>query len=1193
MYFKKLELFGFKSFGEKTEIIFEPGVTAIVGPNGCGKSNISDAIQWVLGEQSPSEMRSKQMQDLIFNGAQDREPVNLAEVSLTLVNDDKILGVDYEEVTLTRRLFRSGESEYLLNKVPVRLKDISELLMGTGLGTSTYSMIGQGRIDQVVSLRPEERRQVFEEASGITKYKARRAECLRKLEQTEANLLRINDIILEVKRQTASIERQVNKARSYKEVFDRLKELETKIAKWEFNQIHTQNLTEEKRLGELQLWQSAWQTKIDTWVLKIGLLREIIEKIFSELEEARGKERELQSQLEKSQHRYALNVERSEELQARENSSRGEISQAEKKIQELKTLIEKNNQRFKELHEEIEVKKALLAQKENECLVLMEETKKTQNTINQAKADLLEVVSQEAKVKSELTKITTESANLTARCKRLELDKSKTAQELADLGAKIEAVEKEIFILEENKQQVSEKEALQAEGLKNREENIAKMKEEEASLKNYLTALRSRYQFLEELTQHYEGFPEAVKVILQEVEAKTCEISGIYGALANLLEVEEGYELSVEIALGELAAGLVVENQQTAQRAIEYINERNLGRADFLCLDDIAFQNRPSNEKLHPLADFVSTDAKIMPLVKFFLKDTFLVEDANTAGEYLAKDKTLRLVTKSGFFFSQAFCSGGNWPADLDAHLIGRQTRLKFTKEEIDKLDDKIQVQQEKVLAEAKLADEEKLIIGQTQQEIHRLEIEISNRNTVKEKLAADQKKISEELSLLELELAETDELLQEKSAAEEKYRTQLQHLEENNRNVQGLINQGQQLISENSTHRQENLISQADLKAALSGIEREEEYLLGTQDGVLDQQEEENKSILEKEKEIAESIEKRKALQEENLAIEKQKEAWANERNMNTAAFAQIQQRYNRMTHLVQQLEAEMHRDQKELDLLRQNLHELEVRQTERSYHLQNIKDRVWQNYKVELKLEEICAQAAITLDGQEKNQAESLRNKLESLGPVNLIAIEEHQELQERYDFLTHQHEDLIQAKESLHKAIQEINKTTHVLFEETFQKIQQEFRQFFRLLFGGGEADLVLLDEQNILDSGIEIVARPPGKKMQNISLFSGGEKAMIAISLLFAIFKVKPSPFCVLDEIDAPLDESNVGRFSKVLEDFVKQSQFIIITHNKKTIAMADCMYGITMEKRGLSKIVSVKFKESKGKEEKAQPAEVLT
>lgn len=954
MHFKRLEIIGFKSFPEKTVLNFEPGVTAIVGPNGCGKSNISDAIKWVLGEQSPKAMRGTDMGDVIFNGSDSLPPLNLAEVSLTLSNESKRLPIEFEEVTITRRLFRSGESEYILNKAPVRLKDIQQLLMGTGIGLESYSFIEQGKMDAILSSKPEDRRAVFEEASGITKYKANKREALRKLEQTEENLLRVGDIIQEVKRQLDSVDRQAKKAKRYQEEFEHLKSLEVKFAAAECDRIEKEKGALNCELINLTNKRSECESAFSETEKMLSEARNSFNDLMESLKNKTAESVRLSGNIENNRSQIITTENWIKQLNAQESGLGAEAETIKNRITQLEnnlSLLKEN--KSKQCDEDLKRKTEALQKNESSLSTIDTTMQQLNGDIKAAKASLLENSARQSHIKNDASDVNASIAGILARINRLRTEREKVSQELREIEpASPNGVQAQANAWSSGVQTLIDKNA------DTFLDNIDKFTNISTDTKSTLKSF-----------------------LIEWAQDLISDVLNIFG----------------------------LENTHLPKRTEKLKEELSL-------------------------VDFEETEAQ---------------EELNL------------LRTKLGDLNSQIE-SLNNEYADIEGSILMSQQRI-----------------------EQLLKEREGILIEKT--------TTLAEIESLKDKGMSHSEQMTQLQENLALEKAELDS----------KYKQ-----------------------IEDAKNRQVELASKITL--------------LNQQiDDFIKQKETNDSSIVEDEKERV------------------------------------------RLTSLLTSLEAKHSKAGKEIDAYLNGIRELELRCADMAYKQKAIMDRMLVEYKIDI------AQAPLETTGLESDsemsitgqvEIDSLKEKLQRLGPVNLTAIEEEKELSERWTFLTSQQEDLLKAKESLKEAISQINKTTRSLFAETFEKVRNEFQQFFHLLFGGGEADLILLDESDILECGIEIIARPPGKKAQNVGLLSGGEKSLVAIALLFGLFKVNPSPFCVLDEIDAPLDESNIDRFINTLDEFVKLSQFIIITHSKKTITKADVMYGITMEKSGVSKVVSAKLKE---------------
>lgn len=1180
MYFKKLEIYGFKSFAEKTTLEFEPGVTAVVGPNGCGKSNIADAIKWVLGEQSAKQLRSGEMQDVIFNGTDKTEAVNLAEVSLTLSNQAKILPIEYEEVTITRRVFRSGESEYFINKNPVRLKDIAELFMDTGIGTSAYSMMEQGRVDQILSSRPEDRREVFEEAAGITRYKSKKKEALRKLEQTEQNLLRVADIIIEVKRQIGSVERQAQKAKRYREEFEKLKDLELKKAGFEFKSIASQKDAGLKEYEEIKGRENTFSLKIDAFGGELNAAKQELLKVEENLSQKQNQERWLETEVNTAQNKISLNLERVEELEKRKISLEKEIASFRQKISDLNLQLENLKSLAVALQEEQITKKALLENKEKHLIELSDLIKKSEDEIIKTKKDLLEVAAGQSRFKNEITKLTANIAHISTRQRRLRAEKENVTNEILGIDTKSASILNEFNQINQEAENLN-KQKEELETRKNKIEQELKIITEGVSdNRNKQLSLKSKLELLEDLKSRYEGFSGGVKAILGK--DRPSQLKGIIEAVANLIEVSKGYELAMEAALSERAQDVIVETKSDAQEALDYLSKNNLGQARFIPLETTKSINpaiKLNNPATLPAAiNFIKADERYRNILAVILKDVFIANNLEEAFQVKPQIAGC-LVTLKGERVDDYSLSGGSVSRSENATLIGREGKIKELKEELLNLENALSGLEDKQSSLRTQSEQLQAEIEQKLSKLQEFQINLANKKNEQNNIEQEKKKLNDEILLLDSELEEVLAQLSQFNKTHEGLNENLLQIDQQHLNLQNLITSHQDLSAQKSREREEVLIEIAQIKTEVTSLvdkvseqsknkENLERLLIDEGLALKSRQAETDNCSIRREELLREKGGLEKIITDKN----QEKEAVKNE-------ISGLSQKRNEVQKEIEAIENQARKEQKALNELKNVIHQLEMKNNQLDFNQQTLRNRVEQVYKVTLESLPFSAEENINWEEMDKKINE-LKDKLEGMGPVNLVAIEEHQELQDRFSFLTQQQDDLTQAKDQLSQAISKINHTTRELFNETFKKIQIEFRNLFKMLFGGGEAELVLVDQENMLESGIEIIARPPGKKLQNITLLSGGEKALTATALLFSFFKIKPSPFCVMDEIDAPLDESNIGRFCLVLQDFVKQSQFIIITHNKKTISIADVMYGITMERSGISKIVSVKFSERK-------------
>ncbi len=1186
MYFKQLEIVGFKSFPFKTKLKFEPGVTAVVGPNGCGKSNISDAIRWVLGEQSAKSLRGSSMEDIIFNGTDSIEPTNMAEVSLTLSNEKKNLPIDYDEVIITRRLFRSGESEYILNKTPVRLKDINNLLMGTGLGASSYSVIEQGKIGLILSSKPEDRRFVFEEASGITKYKSKKKEAIRKLEHTETNLVRISDIINEVKRQINSIERHAKKAERYKNDFEAMKDMDLKFSAYEQGCLNAELALNKERLEAVCEEEKSLRGELSESLGLINGYREELDAIIQEMTEAQQNLSEATIFVEKGTHKIALNGERVDDLKNFKQGLVGEIESLEEKVKIQEEEIAKIKERLDSLSKTRGEKEGALAQSEEAARNLSCEIDTHQKDIKLAKTSTVDFLAFQTKTKNDLIKIGADLVNRKARLRRLQTEKENVSEEKKGVESRLEEVIRELDACKQKTEKTAEVLAGFGERLTLGEHSLEEAKKRITEYENTLNALNSKEEILKEMIEKFEGFENGVKIVAEA--AKSGALRGVAGIVADMMDPEKGYEAALEAALDGKAQAIVVETRGAFHDAFIYLAGKASAR--FIIYGDIKdtdlngrFEKFMRKENLMRLSSLVKVGEPYRGLADYLLGDIYVAEDAEKAYAMLDKYKFGGFVTKDGFFIKRGYIFGGFTKSENTISIIGRAGKVEEIRAEKARIAERVEALRSEASVKKEGIDGLKREIASTGDDLKKEEIELAGALSKKESREANLKKINDELAVIELEISEVGEFIGEISLKGNDLNVRLNENENESAKVQELISSLQTAVQSKTKAKNDLIFGMSELKSEISILkngESQESKNLDRESSVLEESKEQRES---KKKRSDETEEKIAALLVESVSLEEEIVLRKEEKSRLDEKLSEISGKRSAVSASLREKEKFARGKEELIEALRNKIRNHEIKNREKELKVVNITDRVREAYKTDI------AQANIEIPQDAnweeiKNQIEVLKIKLEKLGTVNLVAIVEHKELKERHSFLTQQREDLLMAKESLHKVIIKINKTTKIMFLETFEKIRVEFKDYFRMLFGGGHAELLLLDEGDVLESGIEIVVRPPGKKLQNLLLLSGGEKALTAIALLFAIFKVKPSPFCILDEVDAPLDETNIGRFAGILQDFLKISQFIVITHSKRTMQMADLLYGITMEKKGISKIVSVKF----GEDEKSKP-----
>jgi chromosome segregation protein len=1196
LYLKKLELYGFKSFANKTTLSFEPGVTAVVGPNGCGKSNISDSIKWVLGEQSAKELRGSKMEDVIFNGTDNAQPVNLAEVSLTFSNKDRMLPIDYDEVIITRRVYRSGESEYLLNKTQVRLKDINALLAGTGIGVSSYSIAEQGKMDRVLHSKPEDRREIFEEASGITKYKAQKKEALNKLENTENNLIRIADIVNEIKRQINSIERQAQKAERFRVEFEKMRELDIKLGLREYNSVREKET--EKKQSIVSLKQKEGQLSLEL-SLQQDELRLHREKINTLDENISGKRQALsgtEASIDKNDNSVKVNRERIEELRQRCESLSRELEEISKRSSQMLVKVNSLESEFSLIATEREQKLLLVQQTEQGLNSITDIIKKCESGISEAKVSMMENASAQSRLRNELSKVSAGLSTVASRRRRLGVEEDKVVKDIEGISASMQSVENSY--VEQRKALENVLQLLHC--LKNAYTQLTINFKEKTDLieklKQRLASSSSKLELLKDLKQKREGLSDGVKAYMEFIEKDPVQKGLFVGIVADIIYAKEPLIKPLEAALGELSQAIIVENVFARQKAIEYLKTSKSGRAHFIVLDDMALsenqavacEHLPENINVTGrLSDMVEVKQGCKHVIDYLLKDTYLVEKQDLVRTTAIS--MITLVAKDADMRRGAILSGGYNSSDECTSIIGRDAKINELSEDVDKLRAQIsEYEQEYSRMAFRLEQMKKDVSGQ-EDIAKKEEIKLNAIDSQRVKISEQIEKMQDELKIIRLEIDEAVEEENSLKSREDSLSAQYRSLEKKQVEIESLINNNQQEISHKTSEKEQAIALLAQLRAEMSLVSEKYESQNSNLSMLKSSLENEKVSASERTMQLEQSQSKAASLKNDIENLLKANEGLKSDFNETNSELSKLQDERNRVNTLVGQSDNKARQMQKELDELRSSISNCHLNASELSYTSNSIKERIESSYKIDIENEGILFNGSEDFDAMAKELA-SLKEKIEKMGPVNMVAIEEHKELKERYEFLSTQQKDLVDAKESLHKAINKINRTTRKMFIETFEAIKIAFKEYFKLLFGGGTAELFLMDQADILESGIEIIVRPPGKKLQSISLLSGGEKALTSVALLFALFKVRPTPFCVLDEIDAPLDEANIDRFSRMLEEFVQTTQFIVITHNKKTISASDVMYGITMEKSGISKIVSAKLADDEKIEQRRKQAE---
>jgi len=1198
MHLKRLEIVGFKSFAEKTKLNFEPGITVIVGPNGCGKSNILDSIKWVLGEQSVKSLRASRMEDVIFNGASNIEPLNFAEVSLVLSNDDKALPIEYDEVTITRRIYRTGETEYLLNKTTVRLKDITELLMGTGIGVDSYSFLEQGKMDLIISSKPEDRRYVFEEASGITKYKSKKKEALRKLEQTEENLIRINDIITEVRRQINSIERHAQKAEKYKIVFEELKEKEVKVTSYKHRELKNESKILNVESDDLTVKLNELGGILEQFETKRKNFRCDLENITNLFTNTQNKLTEAVTTIDKNSHTISNNELFIKDLESLVVSLAAETENLKEKISTFTNAFSELRSQLTEITTKCDGKTSLVLEKEHLLQEINANIKNHEKNIKDSENFIIDCLSNQTKAKNESLSMEAEIKSKNARISRLKLDMASLAQQLQEAKISFDEVNNDY---EAKKKEADKKEEIlkskqgELEGKKQVAESI---KEEILDKKIKASSYQAKLEFLKSSVLESGEYAKNTKKILELSKGIPGFENIVLGLVCDVINADGYLTRAIEYILGWYVFSPIVRTREDAKKIVRHLGDTQAA-ANFFILDEFSDSHvSHSLENISAIIDSLNVKNGFQGLVKYLFNEVYLVDNLGDAEHVIyGLNNDVIVVTRDGYI-----CERGRF-IKIDRNntvsaILGREAKIKQTEENLALLNNDVLDLSKKLATEELNYSNYNKLIDSENDNLRRDQIELNNVESKRKTILEYLERLKQENEIINLEKEDTESSIKKYEERMNQLVFQIEDFQNQYEKLNQSILDSKQYISENASRREGFMVEISVLRTESESLRREQTRLStenSKQDYAFKQMEEELVSKSQKQTEYSERIVQLKEdiakLTQDNIRLENERVILHNESEETKLKRIEV-------VTLLDEIEKQYREQETTVVRLREELNKINIKLTENSYKQKSLCERILQAYKIDLEQIDISQEHeeedVIDFDVFEA-EINELKEKLEKLGPVNLVAIEEHEQLQERFNFLSKQQEDLSSAKENLMKAIQKINRTTKELFMETFIKVQGEFKNFFKMLFGGGHAELLLLDDNDVLESGIEIIVRPPGKRLQNISLLSGGEKALTATALLFALFTARPSPFCVLDELDAPLDETNIGRFSNILKTFLNTTQFIMISHNKKTIQLADVMYGITMEQTGISKVVSVRLKqrESEVSPQASQPVEDVT
>ena len=1182
MYLKSIEVQGFKSFANKIVFDFHNGITGIVGPNGSGKSNVADAVRWVLGEQSAKQLRGASMQDVIFSGTENRKPLSYAYVAITMDNSDHQLGIDYKEVTVARRVYRSGESEYLINGSPCRLKDVTELFYDTGIGKEGYSIIGQGQIEKILSGKPEERRELFDEAAGIVKYKKRKAAAQKKLENERENLVRVNDILAELERQVGPLERQAEKARIYLKRKEELKSYDVNVFLLEMERMEREQKEIEGKCaltdGEYREAKKAYeQIKAEYEKLEqdIAAEDEKIEQIRGDRNEAVLTKGRLENQIEILNEQIRSANQTDEHMKSR-------LASIEKEREQRLAARESHERELREAQEKVAETEQTLAVEKETLEAVRRETAEASAAIERGKNEIIELLNQKASVKARQQRFTTMEEQVNIRKAHLTQRLLARKTEEADLDSVLAGYQKEL-------EQVNQKiDSLRKDGMAMEEQSRGwKRKSAETSreLEEAVTRFhkeQSRLESLRNIAERYDGYGNSIRRVMEQKGRKP----GLCGVVSDLIQVEKKYETAVETALGGSIQNIVTEDEDTAKEMIEFLKQNRYGRATFLPLTSV--DGRGSFKNMDVLREpgviglastLVKTESKYEGVVAYLLGRVVVAESIDDAVRLAKKNHyTLNIVTLEG----ELLRPGGSLTGGAfrnSSNLLARKREMEELESSVKQLEQFVKEKRNR-LEEIKTA--QSLLSDDMEENRSQIQEQYILQNTAKmnvDRMIEQKQESDNTYTGLQAENQELDLQLAEIAENKAKILAETEYAKKREQQIGEEHENWQKLLDEKSIKERELSGKVSETVLELAGIRQKAEFAAQNRDRIVSEirhYEEEAKSVREEalsaKEEAAGKQQEIEEIQKTLLASQdhgKQQEDALREHLAKKEEMAAVYhgffQKQEEISGKISNLDKELFR----LNSQKEKLEEAEESQTNYMWNEYELTLHAAMELKVEVK-------GSLT---ELKKQIASIKDEIRKLGDVNVNAIEDYKEVSERYEFLKGQHDDLIEAEKTLVGIIEELDEGMRKQFLEKFAEIQKEFDKVFKELFGGGKGSLELVEGEDILECGIRIIAQPPGKKLQNMMQMSGGEKSLTAISLLFAIQNLKPSPFCLLDEIEAALDDSNVGRFAKYLHKLTQNTQFIVITHRRGTMAAADRLYGITMQEKGVSTLVSVDLIES--------------
>ena len=1180
MYLKRLELQGFKSFADKTVLEFMPGITAVIGPNGSGKSNISDAIRWILGEQSMKSLRGNKSLDIIFSGTQNRKSLGFAEGSLIFDNTDGGLPIEYTEVTITRKLYRSGETGYYINKVPCRLKDVLELFMDTGIGKDGYSIIGQGKIDEILSNKSEDRRNIFEEAAGIVKYRARKQESEKKLERTKLNLLRINDILSEIEANIEPLKISAQKAKNYLNLREELKNIEIGLFIYNIEK-YKENL--EQIIEDEEVYKENCKEEQQ----KMDRIKDLKEELKFQIDEITTRIEEMsklgfESQKEIEMLNSDISVAKTRIENNNENAKRyeKEIEESKEKLKDLNEEMEQKKQKRDSLKENKEKFQKELNEKQEELRKITEKLSSKELEIEGYKTKVSENTDKKYELQSDVHTIEINFENFEKRERQIQNEMTSNISELDNTRMQKEDVSKEFYEIESKRNKIVK--SLEEINAK-KEEADKKVKLYENNINAYQSEKRikeSRLKFLEETEKEKEGYIKSVKSLLKDCENIKELGKGMHGVLANIIEVPEEFQTAIEMCLGASLQNIVTDTEEDAKKLVEHLRKNNLGRASFLPITSVRGKKidkiKGKETGIIGIAsDLIKYDKKYEQIVTNLLGRTVIVDNMDTAIK-IAKQNgySFRIITKKGDVINPSGAITGGSVAKKTVNILGRGREIEKLQKEIKTIEEKMKKQEQEKKAYEDSIENIFEEAGGLEKELQEIDITYA---TEKQKLVSIEENINKVEQRVNRLKEETEKIKEEKENAVNKKQDIQEEIRKLTKETEKLTNVIQEFVSlnkDNQKYVDDLNFDITNLKISVSSFDESESSIEELEERINSEVKNTKQSIENKVRQIEEIKQDNVTLNESIKDIEEKIEEIKEEVKTSGSKVEGLKKDRSDKNERLKKVEDDINDKFKVIEDLKAQIVKIDVKKTKIEDDINGIINKMWEEYELTPNNVKDCRRPENV--GLTQKKVNSLRKELKELGSVNVDAIEEYKTMKERYDFMCEQRVDLEDTMTKLRKIITDMTETMKEQFKSQFELINNNFAEVFRELFGGGNATLKLEDENNILECGIDINVQPPGKKLQNMMLLSGGEKAFTAIALLFAILKINPAPFCVLDEIEAALDDVNVYRFADYLKKFSKDTQFLVITHRKGTMEAADTVYGVTMEEKGISKLLSMKL-----------------